>query len=68
MNNDDSWQIWSKHVLLELERLHLGQKELKEDVAALRTEVAMLKVKSGVWGAAAGLIPAIAAILVALLA
>jgi len=37
-------------------------------VAALRTEVAMLKVKSGVWGAAAGLIPAIAAILVALLA
>ena len=37
------------------------------DIPSLRVEVAMLKVKAGVWGAAAGLIPVVGFLLTKLL-
>ena len=74
----NGWSEYRRLVLSELERLHKGQLELRNEIAQLRrdtatelakvrSDIAMLKIKSGVWGAAAGLIPAIIAILLTLM-
>ena len=55
---DNGWNEWSKHVLAEIIRLDKSIIILGDKVDRLRTEMAMLKVKSGVWGALAGAIPA----------
>ena len=56
-DNPDTWREWSKYVLKELERLNELMEGTRHDVAALRTEVAMLKVKSGLWGAVGAAVP-----------
>jgi hypothetical protein len=64
---DDNWQTWSKFVLTDLERLRAQIAELdtkfdslKDDqISKLKIEIAMLKVKSGVWGSIGGLIPVV---------
>ena len=53
----NGWHEWSKHVLLELERLGKEQNETDDAMTSIKVEIAMLKVKSGVWGAIGGLIP-----------
>lgn len=79
--NNDEWAVWSKHVLMELdrladcfERLDAKQTSCRDDMRKLfhetirklevdlKTEIAALKVRSGVWGAIAGAIPALVAI------
>jgi hypothetical protein len=55
----DTWSVWSKHVLIELERLNKGQSELQKCLNEVKMEVNMLKVKAGVWGAISGAIPII---------
>ena len=55
----DSWNEWSNHVLKELERLNDCYEKLVESVQDARTEIAMLKVKSGMWGALGGLVPVV---------
>lgn len=71
---DNDWGTWSKHVLLELERLNKVVEEFKKDnfeehgairniVNLTHTEIAILKVKSGLWGAAAGAVPTIIALI-----
>jgi hypothetical protein len=62
-NNGDSWKEWSNFVLKELERLNdklekieTVQGEIKVSLATLQTS---FNIKSGIWGALAGLIPAI---------
>jgi len=67
MPNENGWNEWSKHVLAELMRLDNGQKEMNTTQNKILVEIAMLKVKAGVWGALAGLIPAGIAIVVAVL-
>lgn len=57
----NGWNEWSRHVLAELERNNEELKELRSALEGIRVEIATLKVKAGVWGAAAGLIPTIAA-------
>jgi len=57
--NSDTWNEWRNHVLVEIERLHTAQNEMKEDLSDIKQEIATLKVKAGVWGAVAGAIPAI---------
>jgi hypothetical protein len=59
----NGWNEWSRHVLAELERNNDELKELRSALEGIRVEIATLKVKAGVWGAAAGLIPTIAAAL-----
>ena len=59
-NNPDGMSEWEKYILEEL-------RELRREVVAVREQVAGLMVKSGLWGAVAGAIPAIAAILYVLL-
>ena len=51
------WREYKKLVISEIDRLsgHIGSLESKID--NLRSDVVMLKVKSGIWGLFAGLIP-----------
>lgn len=62
-NPGNDWTKWSKHVLLELQRLSLVTESLREDIADFRTELATLKVKAGLWGAAGAAIPVVALVL-----
>lgn len=62
--NKDGWQEWSKHVLLELERLNDCYEKLDGRVNAIREEIASLKVKSGMWGAVGACIPIFLGILI----
>lgn len=50
----DGWNEWSRHVLAELERLSACYESLNINFNKLTTEVAMLKVKAGVWGLVGG--------------
>ena len=59
----NGWNEWSRHVLAELERLNDCYNKLDTKMNRLFTEVAMLKVKSGVWGAIGGSMPVIAGVL-----
>jgi hypothetical protein len=52
------WDGYEKLVLDKLNRLDEGLLRVEDKVEALTIDVAMLKVKAGVWGATAGLIPA----------
>ena len=61
---NDEWSMWSKHVLRELERLNSCYLTLDEKLSNMNVELAKLKVKSGVWGFAAGAIPVIVTLLV----
>ena len=55
-NSGNDWSEYQKLVLAELERHGSLISEVDQKITDLRVEIAMLKVKSGVWGAAAGLI------------
>jgi len=71
MNDDlkvNGWAEWSKHVLLELQRLAKAQEDtkddfakaqeaLKEEITKIKINIAMLQIKSGIWGAIGGAIP-----------
>jgi hypothetical protein len=58
----NGWVIWGEHVLAELERQNRCIHDLNTEVQALKIENAILKVKSGTWGAIGALIPIIIAI------
>ena len=83
---DNNWQEWSKHVLMELKRLNrtvqavdekidnkidsldIKINDIKDNVITpLKVELAMLKVKSGIWGLIGGAIPVILLVLVEIL-
>lgn len=62
------WDRWKNHVLLELKRMnenyedHDAKMDLQSDkIDKMREEfgreISALKVKSGLWGAAAGMLP-----------
>ena len=55
----NGWGEWGKHVLKEIERLDDCDTERHKAIQNNQVEIAMLKVKSGVWGFLAGLIPVI---------
>lgn len=67
MPSENGWSEWSKHVLIELERLDEGQKMLQTGINEVKIEIAKLKVKAGAWGFAAGLLPALGILLVTLI-
>ena len=65
---EDDWNVWSKHVLKEIERLNncyiaLDLKidstadKIKKCLNNNKIEIAKLKIKSGVWGLIGGMIP-----------
>ena len=73
MASKNGWDNYQKLVLDKLEdhatTLHSLDAEVKsirtEDIPGLQVEIAMLKIKAGVWGAAAGMIPAVLGVIYA---
>ncbi len=55
--DNNGWAEHSMYVRKELTRLSDGQDCIVQKINDLRIQVAMLKVKSGVWGAAGAMIP-----------
>lgn len=50
----NGWDQWKNLVLSELKDLKAGQEKGAESINKLRTDMAFLKGRSGVWGAVAG--------------
>ena len=69
--SQDGWNVWSKHVLLELKRLSDAYEKMASEFVACRTEeakeIAWLKAKSGIYGLIGGAIPALVALIYVLL-
>lgn len=63
----NGWDQHERVVLYRLNELKEGLDEVQAELHSLRIEVAMLKVKSGAWGATAGLIPVLILVLVTVL-
>ena len=63
----NGWNEYSKMVLKELENNEKDHKIMMDKLNKIQVEIAMLKVKSGVWGAIAGAIPVIIAFIFYLL-
>lgn len=69
------WTEYRRLILSELERINAALHEIDEkiddklvaEVARLKVEVGMLQVRSGIWGAIAGIITTLSFILAALL-
>ena len=51
----DGWEQWSKHVLLQLESIDDTLGAVQKEIVQMKIEIAMLKIKSSLWGALAGL-------------
>lgn len=62
-NNTNDWKEWRRHILLELERQGKSIEDIKVDLSKIKTDLAMLKVKAGSWGAIAGGVLSIGVIL-----
>lgn len=67
MENNGEWTNYQRLVLSELERHDEHLQQIAKHLTDVKLEIAMLKVKSGVWGALAGLIPVIVLVVVEIL-
>lgn len=64
------WGEYRRLILQELQRLHDGISEVKNqisslhssEIASIKAEIAVLQIKSGVWGFIAGAVPSAVAI------
>jgi hypothetical protein len=69
------WAEWRTHVLEELKRLSAGIDGVKGridemnsiEIGSLKAQIAVLQVKSGVWGFLAGAVPSAVAVVYMLL-
>jgi hypothetical protein len=61
---ENEWGRYEKLVLHRLDSLDTRLEDLEEQVVLMRIELAQRKVKAGLWGALAGSIPAVAAVIV----
>ena len=59
----DGWNEWRKYVLITLGKVVTGQDKLEAGQARIETKIAVLKVRAGLWGAIAGLIPSTIALI-----
>jgi len=59
----NGWNEYAKLVLADIKRLGERQQAMEEKINRILVQVAMLKVKSGVWGAVGAAIPVGAGIL-----
>jgi len=65
--DSDGWDQWAIYVLKELERLNIHYEALRKEVSSIRTEIATLKAKAGLWGAVGAAIPVLVLLAVQLL-
>jgi hypothetical protein len=63
----NEWHNWSVHVLRELKRLNDSYSSLDANFRTIQLEIAMLKVKSGIWGVIGGCIPILVIVIIKLL-
>ncbi len=55
--NDNGWNEWKNHVLLELEGHNKRLDNIDQSLNRLWTEISALKVKSGLWGFLGAMVP-----------
>jgi len=66
--SSSNWNEWSRYVLAEIQRLDVfcesllradadDKADLNAELQAIKIEIAMLNVKSGIWGLIGGLVP-----------
>lgn len=75
MQDTNEWAEWSRNIVMEeLRRLNSALANIEKsiagvhkDMSSINVEIAMLKVKSGIWGLLGGAIPVVAALLYYLL-
>jgi len=60
---NDTWIEYRKLVLSELERLNIKVMEIDQNLNSTKTDIAMLQIKAGLWGAISGVIPGLIAAL-----
>lgn len=63
-NEPESWVRYQKHILAELVRHGKELTIVNRQISELRTDVALLRFKSGMWGAAASIVVSVAFFLV----
>lgn len=67
-NGNGDWRVWQKHVLASIRRLEEGVESVEQrsiqnredvivEIGEVKTAIATLKVKAGIWGLVAGAIP-----------
>ena len=61
---ENGWSEWSKYVLKELERLNDYQMAVSKKLDKLLIDTTIMKVKASLWGALAGVVPAIVMLIV----
>ena len=61
--DDNRWVDWRRFILKELERLNDCMETQQRALQNISLDIATLKVKAGIWGGIAGLIPALLTIL-----
>lgn len=66
-NNEQGWLKQQVYVLQELKRLGASIDGISEKLTIMRLDITKLNMKSGIWGAVAGMLPAIAILLFILL-
>ena len=60
---ENGWGKHETHVLEELKRINKCLEENNKIMLAVQIDISMLKVKAGLWGAVAGLIPSAVAVI-----
>lgn len=65
--NENGWDEYKLLVLTKLEDMRVAIKSLDEKVDTLQIEMSAIKVKSGIWGLVAGLIPVLVLLAIALI-
>jgi len=59
----DDWSGYQKLVLAEIKRVSVHMDKVADDISIIKVELAMLKIKSGVWGLFGGLLTVFVVIL-----
>ena len=63
----NGWPVWEKFILGEIERGSEERRTIMENQVKIRSDIATLKVKAGLWGLAGGAIPVAVMIAVGLI-
>lgn len=63
-NHDDDWEVWKNHVLEELKRQNQWLGSIQRTMNSIEVELAVLKVKAGMWGAMGGIATTVGTMLI----
>jgi hypothetical protein len=68
MSEQSGWSAYEKLVLSRLDTLDSRMTNVEAGLVLVRIDIAQLKVKAGIWGAAAGMVPALLTAITAFIA